>query len=124
MHARTTSATRWEFYLPDLDNHLLVEVSDNDVLIRSSRDNVSNGRRSAFIRHLAVEGCIPDRYQQVSESGSDRLHGLRWVRDQSIVTLDPNHLRRATGLVIRLIFYASLLLLVMMAIVVLKSPTH
>lgn len=121
MYGHTISAGRWEFYLPDLDNHVLVEVREEEVLVRATRDNVPERRKSCFIRHLAAEGCIPEYYQWQSEPGSGAGSSLKWIQDQSWLKLDSEHSRRAIRQVLRLILGAGLLLATMMAVVFLTS---
>ena len=68
-----------ELYLPDLDNHILIENSAGEVVIRATRNNLTAERKAFFIRHLAVEGYIPDRYEWFSEPVEDGFFGVKWI---------------------------------------------
>jgi hypothetical protein len=69
---------RFAFYVSDLDNHVLIENNPDGVVISATRDNFSDKRKSFFIRYLALEGYIPDRYQWFSEPSEDGSCGVRW----------------------------------------------
>jgi hypothetical protein len=53
----------YEFSLSGSDNLVLVETTADEVIIRTSRDGLSEERKAAFIRELANEGFIPDSYR-------------------------------------------------------------
>jgi hypothetical protein len=87
---------RFKLYIPDLDNHILVENhGGGGVVIHASRDNVSDRRKAAFVRHLAREGYIPDQYEWFCEPRAEELFGVRWVVDRSWSESDPRIERRA-----------------------------
>ena len=85
----------FKLYVPDLDNHILVENHGDRVVIHASRDNVSERRKTSFIRHLATEGYIPDRYEWFCNPRADDFFGVRWVVDVSWSENDPQIERRA-----------------------------
>ena len=68
-----------ELYIHDLDNHVLIENSAGGVVICATRDNFSDKRKTFFIRHLAAEGYIPDRYAWFSEPAGDGFFGVKWI---------------------------------------------
>jgi hypothetical protein len=68
-----------ELYVPDLDNHILIENNASGVTIRATRDNLSDSRRTHFIRLLAAEGYIPDRYEWFCEASESALFGVTWI---------------------------------------------
>jgi hypothetical protein len=70
---------RFELYIPDLDNHVLIENSEDGVVISATRDNFSHKRKTFFIRHLATEGYIPDRYEWFPEPAEDGFFGVQWI---------------------------------------------
>jgi hypothetical protein len=74
---------RFTVYIPDLDNCVLIENNPDGVVIRATRDNFSDTRKTFFIRHLATEGYIPDQYQWFSEPSEDGAGGLRWIASVS-----------------------------------------
>jgi hypothetical protein len=78
---------RVELYVADLDNHVLIENDGGGVVISTSRNNFTDKRKAFFVRHLAAEGYIPDRYAWFSEPAADGFSGVRWV---ARVSLDGN----------------------------------
>ena len=70
---------RFELYISDLDNHILIENSTSGVVISAARDNFSDQRKTFFIRQLAAEGYIPDRYKWFSDPAADGFFGVRWI---------------------------------------------
>jgi hypothetical protein len=69
----------FELYIPDLDNHVLIEKSEDGVVISATRDNLSEKRKTFFIHHLAAEGYIPDRYEWFPEPSEDGFFGVKWI---------------------------------------------
>jgi hypothetical protein len=70
---------RFTIYVPDLDNHVRIENGAGGVVISATRDNFSDKRKTFFIRHLAAEGFIPDRYEWFSEPGENGFFGVKWI---------------------------------------------
>jgi hypothetical protein len=70
---------KFEIYLSDLDNHVLIENGPSGVVISATRDNISDSRKAFFIRHLAAEGFIPERYEWFCEPVEDGFLGVQWV---------------------------------------------
>jgi hypothetical protein len=64
----------------DPENSILVENFAGYVTIRAARDNFCARRKAFFIRHLAAEGYIPDRFERLGEPGS-ALRDIRWIID-------------------------------------------
>jgi len=91
------------------ENFLLVENHPHYVLIRAVRDNFSAHRKSCFIRHLAVEGYIPDRFAYLGISSLDEFSPITWVVDRSWIKFDPTTQRKTDRFMIRLIVYSFLL---------------
>jgi len=82
MHTEIALPTRSQLYIPDLDNHILIENNADEVVISATRDNFSENRKIFFIRHLSAEGYIPDRYKWFSEPAESGFFGVKWmVRD-------------------------------------------
>jgi hypothetical protein len=79
MTSPITVPEKAELYIPDLDNHVLIENNAGDVVIRATRNNISAERKECFIRHLAAEGYIPDRYGWFSEPVEDGFLGVKWI---------------------------------------------
>jgi hypothetical protein len=74
-----------ELYHRVLDNLLQVRNCGASVEVRLTRDNFSAPAKTSFIRHLALEGFIPDRYQWYSESADCAALDVKWVVDGSWV---------------------------------------
>ena len=60
MNTLIEKPTRFEFSFPRLGAVASVECRSDEVLIRTSRDALSEERKAAFVRELASEGFIPD----------------------------------------------------------------
>jgi hypothetical protein len=77
----------FEFSLSGSDILVLVETTADEVIIRTSRDGLSEERKAAFIRELANEGFIPDSYRW---RGHIRWHvdpTWQWERSADIKAL-------------------------------------
>ena len=123
MPAPKCSPKKYQFYFAGLDNLVLVEVGDDDeVVIRTTRNNLSERARCFFIRELAAEGYIDDSYQWISDSGS--CPGLRWVVDISWARTSTLLTRRTTRVVSRLLAGAALLWVGMMSLLLFSSTRH
>ncbi|HWX18629.1 MAG TPA: hypothetical protein VN578_01865 [Candidatus Binatia bacterium] len=85
-----------ELYHRVLDHLVKVENYGTSVVVRLTRDNFSALAKRFFIRHLATEGFIPDRYQRYSESSDCTAMDVKWVIDNSWVTLAHQLNRQAT----------------------------
>ena len=83
MRAQIAYPKNCRLYIPDLDTHVLIENSADAVVITATRDNLSDRRKSFFIRHLAAEGFIPDRYEWFSEAAQDGFSGVKWIAPAS-----------------------------------------
>ncbi len=111
----------FEFYFSDLDNLLLVEsLEDESVVIRFTKDNLTEKRKIHFIRQLSAEGFIPDQYQWYSGS-TFGASTVTWVKDFSWVKL-PEKLMRRTSRVMKLVIAGSCILWLALMRVVMVSP--
>jgi hypothetical protein len=95
MPTQITGPRNFKLYIPDLDNHILVESHGGEIVIHASRDNFSEQRKASFVRLLAMEGYIPDGYEWFCEPQAGGSFGLRWVVDCSWSESDPQIERRA-----------------------------
>ena len=77
----------FELYHSVLDNLVQVRNRGKGVVVRLTRDNFSATAKTSFIRHLALEGFIPDRYQWYSESSGCPSLEVKWVIDGSWVRI-------------------------------------
>jgi hypothetical protein len=62
-----------------------VEVIDESVTVRASRNAFNAQRRDSFIRELASEGFIPENNLWKSLTGG---RGIRWIIDRSWMGFD------------------------------------
>jgi len=62
----------YQFDFPPLDTALQVEVHDDDVVIRATRDTFTEDRKASFIHELAAEGFIPEDYMWYTPYGGRR----------------------------------------------------
>lgn len=97
----------FEFYFPDVDTLVQVEDVADEVTIRATRNGLSDRRKMLFIRHLAAEGFIADRYQWFTGSDSEWSH-IRWLLDASWVRLPQAKIAHARKFMIRLLISAAL----------------
>ena len=76
-----------EFYHRSPENLLLAVENqpDGGVIIRATTDNYSERRKELFIRELASEGFIPERFEFLTNTGDDSFVGVRWIIDNSWV---------------------------------------
>ena len=116
MRVRQETPRQFEFYVPDLDNMVLVEDGPEGVVIRAARNNFSERRKSFFIHELAAEGYIPDIYQWFSDPAGNP-YGLRWVVDCSWLRIPEVVVRNARRFMIRLLAGSVLLFLIAMRLV-------
>ena len=72
MESAPTDFHRYQFAFPQHDTALQVEVRDDDVVIRATRDSLTEERKASFIHELASEGFIPDDYLWYSPYGGRR----------------------------------------------------
>jgi|SRR6267142_1156359 len=77
-----------ELYHRVLDNLVWVENCDASVVVCLTRDNFSASAKTVLIRHLAMEGFIPDRFQWYSEGSDCAPMAVQWVVDGSWVRLN------------------------------------
>lgn len=76
-----------ELYHRVLDNLVQVKNCGSNVVVRLTRDNFSAAAKTSFVRHLALEGFIPDRYQWYSGSPDCAALDVKWVIDGAWVRI-------------------------------------
>jgi hypothetical protein len=124
MKTQKDHSTQYEFYVRDLDNLILVEISSDGVIIRAARDNFSERRRRNFIRHLAAEGFIPDECQWFDTSGLMGGRGVRWIIDHSWIRVPEEAKREAGRFMRRLLIGTVAFWLILMAAVMVLGTGH
>jgi len=111
---------QYQFYLAEIDVHVLVENHCDGVIVRASC-NVSERRKAKFIRHLAAEGHIPDHYQWCAETASSPSSHVQWIVDSSWLGIPPELTRRTTRFMRRLIIGGVVLWVALFALIVLLA---
>jgi len=104
----------YEFCFPTLDTLVLVDESDDLVVIRATRDTFSERRKLFFIRELAAEGFISDAYRYVETVCPDDFLPVRWVVDYSWLGPVKTLMARTRRVMIGALGGATILWLVMM----------
>jgi hypothetical protein len=92
-----------EFCFPHLDTHIRVDVSEEFVTIRASRDTFSSSRKEYFIRNLVSEGFIPERYRWSRLAGPEASYScIHWLVDYSWMRISEEVLAISRRFVLRL----------------------
>ncbi len=100
-----------EFSFARLDTLVRVELSDESVTIRATRDTFSPRRKDFFIRELAAEGFIPDRFQWSAPDDAGTSFGrIRWLVDSTWLSLSEENRARSRRMEFRFLSLAVLLL--------------
>ena len=87
--------------------------------VRAAADDFNEQRKGAFIRELAAEGFIADRYQWYSGSDSSGYSGVTWIIDRSWLASTPALMRRkALPWIAGMFAGACVMLLLLMSIVI------
>jgi hypothetical protein len=96
-------------------NRLLIENHAGSIVIRAAQDNFSLREKTFFIRYLAAEGYIPQRYEWFADAETVPFSGLTWLVDSSwLKQSEPQ--RTALRQIVRLIFGALLFWLALMTL--------
>ncbi len=110
---------KYEFYHDQPYNLLLVEQNDDGVVIRAAWDNFSERRKTFFIKQIAAEGFIPDRYQWFSNFDENGYTGIRWVIDRTWLKVHPAAVEKARRFMVGTLLGASFLWLILMGAIAL-----
>ncbi len=108
-----TSSSSYEFYFPGHDTLLQVEQRDEQVVVRTTTNSISDRRKEYFIRELAAEGFIPAEYQWQPISGGK----ICWVLDRSWLHRNLPCDAHGRALIIRLFVGALCLWIVLLSLV-------
>jgi hypothetical protein len=123
MKAAPPEHRTFEFRFPALDTLVKVEVRDERVTIRASRDSFSSQRKEAFIHELAAEGFIPDEYRWHSVRATGwATSNLRWLVDYSWRAEGPESQARAQKFALRTLAGSVVLLGVLTGMILVGSP--
>ena len=97
-------------------NVIVVENCADLVLIRAERDNFSERRKRLFVRHLAAEGFIPDRFERLSARWANGLHGIEWVVEPFVPPIESPGRRTALRGIGWSLLWSSVIWLLLMAV--------
>lgn len=99
------------------NNLILVENSENRVVIRAARNDFSEHEKAIFIRYLAAEGFISDEFESYRNSGW-RGSSISWAVG---APRQSTRLERVQRIMIQLLVMASVLWLALIAFALLRS---
>jgi hypothetical protein len=116
MNSTDVSPHSFEFCFPSLDTLLLVNVDHDEVEICATRNTFSVERKLSFIRELAAEGFIPDRYRYFQLAEHAEAKGVHWRVDYSWLKLDEAMIAKTRQFMLRLFSGATLLWLLMIGL--------
>jgi hypothetical protein len=108
------TSPKYEFYHNEPYNLILVEQNENGVIIRAAWDNFSDRRKAFFIKEIAAEGFIPDRYQWFSNFEENGYTGIRWVIDRSWLKVHPGPVQKARKFMFWMLLAGGFLWLLLM----------
>jgi hypothetical protein len=121
----SASAPRtFEFVHRRPDCVLRVESQQTGVRIRATRGGFSQREKQFFVRHLAAEGFIPDRYCWFAGDCDETSLRIDWCVEEHSVRKGVGAVLprgRATAFMIRLFVGASILWLAELAFLFLKT---
>jgi hypothetical protein len=100
-----------------LENQFVIENQTDGVHIRAARDNLSPREKLFFMRYLAAEGYIPERYLWFADTNAEWYSGLRWTVDAD------NHGRQGQSLrqLLRVLACATLVWVALMGLAFLSA---
>lgn len=103
------------------ENVILVENSDNGVLIRAVWDNLSDRKKAAVIRYLAAEGFISDEFENFPKSLSHNSSSIVWAVDENWAKHNYALRQRADRFMIGLFIAASISGVALMVFALVRS---
>jgi hypothetical protein len=121
---QTSASQTSGFFHRQPDCVLRVENHELGIRIRATRGSFSARDKDFFVRYLAAEGFIPDRYRWFSHGCDEPLSGIEWCVDDcrsrdDLEGTEPR--RRANASLVRLLVCASVLWVIQLAFLFLKS---
>lgn len=111
----------YHFSFPALDTLLQVEETGGEVTIRASRNSFSEARKTRFIRELAEEGFIPDRFRWLCSSAASAATGVYWLVDRSCFRPDATQTGCTRRFMLRLLGAVACFWLVLMGLLFLRG---
>jgi hypothetical protein len=100
-----------------------VEVWEEAVTVRATRNTFTAQRKDSFIRELAAEGFIPDDYRWASlEDADSPYRGIHWTVDCSWLTVDEDQVAGTQRFVFGIVVSAALMLILLVGVVLAGHP--
>ena len=121
MNTSPAETHHYYFAFPTLDTVLQVDENDGNVTVRASRDTFSEGRKLRFIRELAAEGFIPDRFRWPGATSTRAADGVFWEVDGSCFRPDATHTAQTRRFMVRLLGATALFWLALMGLLLLHG---
>jgi len=122
MHTGAKASRPTELCIANPENRLRIETQGGGIVIHSARDDFSPREKSLFIRYLAAEGFIPERYEWLADPETAQLCGLTWLVDSSLITQKSERHLKALRQIVRVILCALLFWLALMTFALLQAP--
>jgi uncharacterized protein (DUF2267 family) len=113
MKTQTEESESFEFSFPDMDTLAAVESTEDEIVIHTSRDKLTEERKATFIRELASEGFIPERYLWCGR--------VRWLVDPSWWQPSPETKARTSRFMAKILVSGALLWFVLMALLLWRA---
>jgi hypothetical protein len=106
----------FEFSFPQLETLASVECMADEVVIRTSRNTLSEERKAAFIRELASEGFIPDHCYWLHSGGDSMPCRVRWLVDPAWWMPDAESKARTSRFMFKVLATTALLWVIMLVL--------
>ena len=116
MNTRADEHGVFEFSFPRVNTLASVENRADEVLIRTSRNALTDERKAAFVRELASEGFIPDHYRWLNFTHDTAVCRVRWLVDPAWWMPGAESRARTSRLMVRVLAASALLWFAMMAV--------
>jgi hypothetical protein len=113
MKTQTEGSGSFEFSFPDMDLLAAVESTEDEIVIHTSRNKLSEERKAMFIRELASEGFIPERYLWCGR--------VRWLVDPTWWQPSPGTKARTFRFMAKVLTSSALLWLVLMGLLLWRA---
>jgi hypothetical protein len=115
----TVGSKCYEFYFSQLDTLLQVENAGENVTVRATQPTFSPRRQEYFVRELAAEAFIPDRFRWFSYGDA----GVRWIVDRSWIKPNEAFAEEAKRRLTKMVASAGFLWLFVMGCLVVSHAT-
>jgi hypothetical protein len=114
MKTKLSRSRQFEFCFSQLDTLVLVEESEEGIVVRATRASFSIAQKTSFLRYLAAEGFLSESYGRLENTRPPRGQPVAWLVDASWLKAEAAQAARTTRFMIRFIAGAWVLWLIMM----------